>query len=575
MKPSDETKLAWVRNIPAWLRQAAVLALLAATLWVGRYWYSAEFGLYEDDYTRTPQALSMTLPELGEQVIYSLTHLSDHGKPLHGVFIYTFSYLGGKLGGLQGVYWVGFSLTVLGCWLFYTLLLRLGSPGFALVGGLAYSLYCADTSQAFLTHSLGLQPSLIFLLLAFHGYLSGNKVWSYLLAGLILLNYETPFTVFLAAPLMSAVSNQPGPKETLRQWVRHGAVLALMLAAAALIRWGLGESRVSGLDLRTALLLPTSHMLLGPWFSLKALASKAYLVTRSLKPEMVIAICAALPVYIAALTLAPFQLAVRPWWRVHQRFRSWLGGLGQALRPYWRLALVGLALLVLAYPLTFTIDVNNIDGRDSRVHFAAVVGAAWLVACAGAVGMQLAQAVIHKLLGAALLAAFFSLLLAYGFVIQGDYALAWQQQRTFWTQLLPLVEDASDGTVILVEPSAPRATGQIGVLTWNTPRVLALVFTYPSDWQRAPRVYRLEPGWERTLTGEAGQFHLNGESSFIPESLFLDIESRQVIFIEVRDGELIRRTAPFNLDGNEYPLKPLTQSVRYPAGPLYNWLILP
>ena len=39
---------------------------------------------------------------------------------------------------------------------------------FTLIGALVYCLFSADTTQAFITHSLGLQPSLTLLLLAFH-----------------------------------------------------------------------------------------------------------------------------------------------------------------------------------------------------------------------------------------------------------------------------------------------------------------------------------------------------------------------------------------------------------------------
>ena len=558
-------------QFPAWLAQAAVLALLAATLWVGRYWYSAEYGLYEDDYTRIPQALAMDLPELGQRIWFALSHYTDHGKPLHAVLVYTFSYLGSKLGGLAGNYWVSFSLNLLSAWLFYRLLRRLASPAFAILGALVFCLFCADTTQAVLTHAFGLRPSLIFLLLAFHGYLSGKKVWGYILAALILFSYETPFPVFLAAPLLVS----PWERKWLRQAAGHAGILAACLAVAVVIRLLTGESRIAGLEARTALTLPLEHMLLGPFYAIRALLSKAYLVTRNLKPEMVAAMLAAFPVFSAALWAAHLPGKTSHLWRSRHALRAWLKELGQDLQPLVRLSAIGLAMLILAYPLTFTVDVSSVDGRDSRVHLAAALGASWLVASAGTLVLQLARAVLHKLVGAAALGAYFSLLLAYGFVIQGDYALAWQQQRSFWTELLPLVGDAGDGTMILVEPSAPRATGQIGVLTWNTPRVLELLYAYPTEWHRFPRVYRLEPGWESTLPDGEGSFRINEQTSFVPESLFLSVESTQVIFIQVSQAGLSRRETPLVLDGITYPLKPPGAAATYPEGPLFRWMILP
>ena len=60
----------------------------------------------------------------------------------------------------------------------------------------------------------------------------------------------------------------------------------------------------------------------------------------------------------------------------------------------------------------------------------------------------------------------------YGFIIQRDYVNAWQYQRAFWTELLPLIQDAGDYNVILVDPQALKDTRQIGANYWNLPRVL-------------------------------------------------------------------------------------------------------
>lgn len=54
-----------MKHLGRWHNHLFAFALLVFSLWVGRYWYSQEFGLYEDDYTRTLQALMMSLPQLG------------------------------------------------------------------------------------------------------------------------------------------------------------------------------------------------------------------------------------------------------------------------------------------------------------------------------------------------------------------------------------------------------------------------------------------------------------------------------------------------------------------------------
>ena len=43
-----------------WSEAVAIFVLLGIVTWVSRYWYSARFGLYEDDYTIVPAAINMT-----------------------------------------------------------------------------------------------------------------------------------------------------------------------------------------------------------------------------------------------------------------------------------------------------------------------------------------------------------------------------------------------------------------------------------------------------------------------------------------------------------------------------------
>jgi hypothetical protein len=244
--------------------------------------------------------------------------------------------------------------------------------------------------------------------------------------------------------------------------------------------------------------------------------------------------------------------------------------------------LTGFVLLALAYALAFTIPAAAADGRDSRVHLAAVVGTAWLAAWGATLLLNLARRYGGKLAGAlrlagiAILAAFFALQVGYGALIQRDYAASWQYQRQFWTQLLPLITDMEDGDIILVEPSVLRATGQIGVITWNTPRVLQQIYYFPAEWQAPPRVYRLEGGWEQHLISPDGLVHIDESTMFIPESMYVEVESEQVIFIEVQGERLVRHNAPLLLNDTQYPVKKLLPGAGQPFAPgeLYDLMIL-
>ena len=131
----------------------------------------------------------------------------------------------------------------------------------------------------------------------------------------------------------------------------------------------------------------------------------------------------------------------------------------------------GLVLLILTYPLTFTTRPTAISGRETRVHLAAVVGAAMVAGGVAAGGLRWARRRFPAWVGAAVLAATLALLLGYGFQVQQDYVRAWELQRSFWRDLVPQIQDAGEGVVVMVDPAGLADTLQIGANTWNLPRV--------------------------------------------------------------------------------------------------------
>ena len=127
----------WLKGLK-WLHDPLALALV---FWVARYWYSAHFGLYEDDFTYVSKGMAMNLSELGKHIIYMMQNYWAN-RPWLDIFIHVFSYVGWKLGGLWGVYWIGYTIELFNILLFYNLLKRLYDRSLALVGGwhMLYSL---------------------------------------------------------------------------------------------------------------------------------------------------------------------------------------------------------------------------------------------------------------------------------------------------------------------------------------------------------------------------------------------------------------------------------------------------
>lgn len=123
--------------------------------------------------------------------------------------------------------------------------------------------------------------------------------------------------------------------------------------------------------------------------------------------------------------------------------------------------LIGVVMLVLAYPLTMTTTGISVAGRGTRVHTAANLGASIL--CAWACSLLLSRPIsrIGKWGTASCVACFFGLLITFGLIVQHDYVLGWKEQREFWTELVALCPSLEDGDVIFVDPSDLPDTRQL------------------------------------------------------------------------------------------------------------------
>lgn len=543
------------------------ILLLMVLFWFVRYWHSRHFGLYEDDLTIIPDAFQRSFDSLLGFIFSYIINLYGHARPLSDSFIYLFSWLGWRLAGLWGPYLIGFAITSINIGLFYWLIRRASNRALALLSGLAFILYAADTTQAFLTHSLGLQPSVLLILLAIHSYLSNRRGLSYVLAFVVLFSYELPFVLFVAAPLFKPAWN----KKLFKELLLHMLILGLMLGGIFVLRSYLGESRVAGLTLRELAITPLLHMIQGPLVNLGTYVLRPIQALQAINAEIALAmlvVCILLGAVLWHLEMPPSPGLRNLWRKIRSRET-----LPEPINLLGHMAATGLALLILAYPLTFTIRAYAISGRDTRVHAAGAAGAAILVGCAAYFLLLLAQG-RWRWLATFMLAFFFALMAGYGFVIQNDYVRAWQLQRQFWSELLPLIPDAGDGTSILVDRAALTDTRQIGANYWNLPRVLIQLYDFPAGMQSVPVIHRLETGWENSLVNSEGHFQANGSTTYSVPDYYGTFEPDQVILIQAEDGRLVRRET-VTLNGRIYPLKPLSGPLlpNLPRGFLYNLLI--
>jgi hypothetical protein len=561
------------------------VALLIALLWLVRFARSAEFGLYEDDLTRFSSVVRMTMPDLARHTLDTIGDLSRQGTPVKQSLLYWLPSLGWNLGGLQALYFLGFAILAVNAGLFYTLMKDLQGGVFALCAGLAYVLYSADTTQAFLTHAFVLQVSIALVLLALLAYRRRRVAVAFALAIVALLTYETAFVVFLGAPLLTT----PWDRAWRRRLLVHVLLCGLCLAAVFSARYAAGEGRVRGLSLAEAATIPLVHMIEGPPVALATYVYRPLQVVTGPRVEtIVVSLLTAAgltwllrrlrfgtdsggqegsPSATDAVTARPIRLSD---WR-----QVW-SDLPPEVRTGLRLALTGLVLLVLAYPLTLTVRAFAISGRDTRVHTAGVIGASILVGALVWLIMGMAERTGKKKWVSLVLGIWLGILAGYGFLVQNDYANAWQLQREFWSQLVRLVPDVQEGSVILVDPSGLVDTRQIGANYWNLPRVLEQLYDFPGEWERPPRAYRMVPGWEARILTPDGRIRLDASTTLSAPDAYGDFDPTDVILIQTTEGQLTRISEPFpGVTGQQTAPPPDAGEPPYPTTLLYDLMVFP
>jgi len=527
------------------LRQILFLAFVAILIWISRFLMVHQFGLYEDDQHFLGHIIDMNSEEFSERFLsYLYSGFISQGRPVGFAFSYVTFWIGYNfLGGLKGVYFLGYLCVAANAILFYLLAKRLFPLRYAEVATLAFALFPADTTQALLTHALILQPAITFILIAAHFYMFRKWVLAYSFLLLSLLSYEPGFPVFLLAPfLLFNFQNFLLLKKTILIWPlqknsglnqsrfqadifqslwrsafsRYFFVnlitMFLLFAFVFLARRLSGETRVSDLNFGTV----SENIVFGPLVAISRYFSSAISGLENLdvilafdhRPTIVGCIV------LTTFTFFLFSLVIRKdiysgsrW--VKDTFLE-LTLTTKVIRiPRFVLLLLaiftGYIAMVLSYTLTFSTSVFTEGGRGTRAHTYAVFGAAILIAalfyCLFSIPNFAKFRFTRKAFvnfSAALYFFLFSLLVPYGFIIQKSYVDSWAYQKSFWSEVIPLIPDVTNDSNVLIDlflddgtSLYPFETDFIEVLSWPSYNMLNFMFEFPSSWSHPPRVWIL------------------------------------------------------------------------------------
>ncbi|WP_430014791.1 hypothetical protein ACQY1X_13935 [Microcystis protocystis FBCC-A270] len=533
---------------------------IALITWIAHFWYFNHLGLYEDDYAFIGNILTMDFSRFVDSV-KNMNLAFFQGRVVGFNILFFSAYFAGKLGGLPLIYISAYLLALTNNILFYLFLQRLwNQPIFVLTGTLAFTLFPADNTRAFLTH-IHILPALTFLLLAFLSYLNDKKFWSYLLITASFLSYETCFLLFITAPFLT----KKPQSEIFKELIKHLFILGTIFLVVLILRKLTGDGRVGDLDIATAISTPIRQIITGPFVCLGTFVYRPWQTLHNLRGELLI--------------FVPLSLLMLLWLFLQNSRFSGLNS-GENWPIIKQLSLLGISLLFLAYPLTFTVPATLISGRDSRVHAAAVVGASILGGILGYLIVYLANSYRQKNLAALLLATYFSLLIGFGIIVQQQNKLSWKYQQAFWADVIQLAPDLNDGQVILVDaPSLPWGS-QLYPFAWSMPSVVGQLYQFPWQWKNVPKLYKLNPDWQLKIAAN-GEIALNNDNGLLffyyPWEPARQVKTSEIILLQEKDGKLVRTTTPIVAGAKKFSFKPLTNSTidSFDKVYLYDYLIAP
>lgn len=511
-----------------------VIILIAWVNFVAHFWQYQNLGLYEDDHFRFPQYMTNSWPMVWLQIkTFILNPATVQGRPLHESFILLAAYFGAKLGGIDKIYLIAYLLSIINAGLMFVWVkLSTKNTFIALLSCLVFILFPTDTNQIWLTSAFGLRTSLTFLFVALIFYFKGKSSIAYLLMFLSLFCYETIYFIFIFAPLLAP--SQADIKSKIKPFIFNLLILIGLFALAIAIRKISGESRVNDLNYVDAIKMGGSQIFLGMGSILRSFPAAINDVFNSQNHQK-------WPIIAAGLGMGgSYALLLQS--TQHKDFRQPLN------RPIYHYLLIALGMMIVSYPLNLTVAGDRIEGVYSRVHMGASVGFSLLFACLIYQIFLSLKNYYFRQVTLLLTSLLIFLLINFGYVVQQDYADNWRNQQQFWQTLMPLIADADNGDLVLVEGEAlnDRNSKQIRGTDWTTPPILANIFQFPPYELPPPRVYLLANDWQAKTLDRQESFLLTSTNLVaspshtpIPDRLPIT-NLKQIILIKSANNQMRR-----------------------------------
>jgi len=300
--------------------------------------------------------------------------------------------------------------------------------------------------------------------------------------------------VFFGVPLLQGRFD----KEFRKEYLKHIVVMLLITAAVLMIRKFTGESRVLSAagDPFGVVYKIFIALLYGPIVNI-------YLFVRA--PFAAIDEWIPFPYYewyhffllYAAISLAVFYFIFSKLKNENSLFCIGGGRIhyNDDTYSYFKkiasISLPAAILISISYASSFThFPPDAVAGRKTSVHLAATFGGSILFACITCSLIYVLGVFKLRKLGTFLLSLYLTLLVLYRSIIQVEFVRCQDYQDRFWTSIVDLCPDMSDGTIIIVNlKTNASGTKYVWAHGWSDHQMLNHLFAFPAEWKRPPSVH--------------------------------------------------------------------------------------
>lgn len=516
------------------------------------------FGLYEDDYWFAGIPANADFHGMIDFFKSNLTNFEENqGRYVAAIFPLLLPYINFKLGGFFMLYFFGVLLIALNAYMVYSIVKLRLPVELALIAGMIFVLFPADTSKAFLTHIFQLQLSLLFTFSGMYLYLKGRKMLGFILAFLSLLTYENAFLPFILIPLLDKFEWN---KKLFFNLIKHLVIVGVIFILLFTLRKFLGEKDVSDLELGELVRKTILAVMKGPVIVIYSFFRSPYETILHADKTILFIIPGFL--VIGTYLFFVFQRTknvVQTDSKSGIRF-NWLKGELSPDKEYDRILkaiIIGGFIMMVAYIFSIThYPPTNLKGRATSVHLGAEFGASLSFAALFYLIFKLIQKKALKRIFLLICTVYFALLVGYGGLVQNDFVKSWSIQKDFWTSVIKTCPDLEDKTLLFLKNKDLQETEYIYSFSWACPMILENLFNFPQEWSRYPKLQIVDPDFKERFEAE------NGEIYYIPEYLFLFdyqekvlLEDGNVIILEQSGNELIRLRGEFQIKGVTLNLK--------------------